>query len=360
MKALAGQGYGDDRPMTQTDQERATPPAEKQKMTLEDYIVKQEYTDNLGSEEWLVDNLVIKQHITTVIADAGGGKTSLFFFYAAPHMAERGADVWYFDADSPPSDHKMMFDYAKKHNFNFEIPDVNEGLSVDSLKKLLTKMADRQENIAGKVFIFDTLKKYVGIMSKSNNKAFFILLRRLTKLGATIILLGHADKYRDTNGNLIFEGTNDVRSDSDDLIHFSHEKTMDGGIDVTTMVDPAVGAKVRGLFKPFSFNIAQDRIVTFYSEVKTPIDLRDQNTIKATDLDILDTATNYLKQMKEPVSKTALAQHTSDMVAGQAGEKRVRKIISQHAVRKGTEQPLGTKFIYTLGKKNTHLYEVAE
>ena len=179
-------------------------------------------------------------------------------------------------------------------------------------------------------------------------------------MGATIILLGHANKYRDANGNLIFEGTNDMRSDSDDLIFFSHEKTFDGGIDVTTMIDTTIGAKVRGLFKPFSFNIDQDRRVTFYNEVKTSIDLRDLNTIKATDVNILDTATTYLSKMKVPVLQLPLSQYTRDNVAGGAGLNRVRKVISQHAVMKGELQPLGTRFVYTVGDKNKHLYELAD
>ena len=126
------------------------------------------------------------------------------------------------------------------------------------------------------------------------------------------------------------------------------------------MIDPARGAKVRGLFKPFSFHVSRDRTITFYNEVKTPVVLIDPSSKKATVLDILDTATSYLKQMKEPVSKKVLAEHTGDLLVGDAGARRVQKVLAQHAVKKGGELPLGTRFVYTLGDKHTHLYEVVE
>ena len=103
------------------------------------------------------------------------------------------------------------------------------------------------ERLDDAVFILDTLKKFIDMLDKKSVKPFFCLLRQLTALGATIILLGHANKHRDNNGNLVFEGVGDVLSDTDAMLIFERMKSAeDGGIDITTVCDPDRGAKVRG------------------------------------------------------------------------------------------------------------------
>jgi len=359
IRGLARRGYGESREKPK-DTDEAQPSCEapvKDLTTMEGFAVQRSYTENIGSEEFLIDNLVIKNHILTVIGESGAGKTAYFFFHGARHMAERGANVYYVDADSPPSDHKKMMEFREAHGFTWIIPDVNEGKSVDGFKKYLLELADSQCQIRDTVFIFDTLKKFVNTMSKDSIKTFYTLMRRLTKLGATAILLGHSNKYRDGDGNLVFEGVNDVKSDSDELIFFSHQKTHDNGTDVTTMIDSSVGAKVRGLFRPFSFHINQYREISFYDEVKTPIEL--SNTVsRAADSDILDVTAEYLALMAEPVRQNRLVEFVKDKVQGTAGKERVRKLIVQGSVKKDSHMPLGTRFVYTVGDKNIHLYEL--
>ncbi len=68
------------------------------------YAISDDYINSIGHEVFLYPNLIIKNHILTIIAESGGGKTTFLFFYVAPHIAEQGYTVLYFDADSPPSD----------------------------------------------------------------------------------------------------------------------------------------------------------------------------------------------------------------------------------------------------------------
>jgi hypothetical protein len=322
------------------------------------FVVRKDYTDSIGSEEFLIDNVVIKNHIVTIIGESGAGKTAYFFFHGARYMAERGAKVYYIDADSPPSDHKKMMEFREKHGFDWIIPDVNEGQSVEKFKKTLVDLAKSQCEMEDTVFIFDTLKKFVNTMSKDSIKRFYALMRKITKLGATVVLLGHANKYRDSDGNMIFEGVNDVRSDSDDLIFFSHHTTRDNGTDVTTMIDASIGAKVRGLFQPFSFHIDKYRDITFYDQALTPIELMNQFEMKATDTEILETATEYLSKLKEPIRQNQFIEYVRAKIEGEAGINRIRKIIIRNSILKGDPQPAGTKFIYSVGDKNVHLYEL--
>jgi hypothetical protein len=73
----------------------------------------------------------------------------------------------------------------------------------------------------------------------------------------TIILLSHTNKYDDEEGNPVFEGTGDLRADVDELIYLVPMKNPDGSLTVSTKPD-----KVRGDFKPITFDISKDREVT--------------------------------------------------------------------------------------------------
>lgn len=327
------------------------------------YAVSDDYIDGIGKEVFLYLNLIIKNHILVIIAESGGGKTTFLFFYVAPRIAEQGYTVLYFDADSPPSDHPRMKKHADEHGFQHLIPDLNQGTSVAGLVADLEAMAGDQADLSGYVLIFDTLKKFIDLMSKQSAKDFFVLMRKLTKLGATIVLPGHANKHRDSNGNLVFEGVGDVRSDCDDMIIFEKEKKHDDSIDVTTICDPNKGAKVRGLFKPFSFNISPEREITFYDTPLQLIDFSQTGTPKATDEEILTVAEQYLKDRGEPIIQSELVDYACDAVEGTAGKERVRKLIVKRAMLKDKftskeEVPLGARFVFTAGERNKRLFEL--
>jgi hypothetical protein len=286
-----------------------------------------------------------------------GGKTTIFFYHICPGLAQKGLTVWYIDLDSPPSDHKRMKATADEHGFKLLNPDSQPGQSIEGLMVSLQEIADSDTDLSNWVFVVDTLKKIANLMDKSSVKAVYKLARKLTARGATVILLGHANKYRDREGNLVFEGTGDVRADSDELIFFERTTRQDGGLDVTTVVDPDKGAKVRGLFEQISFNISADREVTTYKDPLPTIDFTATATPKATDDDIVDAARKYLIERNEPVPQRPLVQHVSDVTA--TGEKRVRQVLVQNAEAKDALTLRGLPFLYTVGLRNAHSYEVA-
>ena len=322
---------------------------------LSGYEVEKEYVDGLGKEVFLYANLIIQQHVVTIIAKSGSGKTTFFYFVVAPELARKGLTVLYIDADSPASDHKKMKAIADEWSFRFINPDTRQGNSIDSLIKHLRQIADAHSDLSDWVLFFDTLKKATDLMSKRSVKEFYQLVRKLANLGATVILLGHANKYPDSDGNMIFEGTGDVKSDSDELIFFESKKNDSGGIDVTTVVDIDKGAKVRGLFEPFSFHISKAREVSFYDQV---LDFNKESTgpQKATDEEILEAAVEYLKQVGEPLKQQPLAQYVADIT--NTGINRVRQIISKNApIKDGTQGE--DELVVSVGKNNARLYELA-
>ncbi|MGB5231528.1 MAG: DNA-primase RepB domain-containing protein, partial [Desulfoprunum sp.] len=325
---------------------------------MEAFEVKEQYVKRLGKEKVLISNLLIMQHILVIIAMSGGGKTAFVFRHVAPELARQGLTVWYCDADSPASEHKVMKEIADSHGFRFINPDTNEGTDIDGLKAAISKIADLEADLSKWVFVFDTLKKFADLMQKNAVKQFFALCRRLTSKGASVILLAHANKYRDKDGNLIAEGVNDVRSDTDELIFFERTTNPSGGIDVTTIIDPDRGAKVRGLFESFSFHVSDGREISFYKTTLPTIDRTVTATPKATDDEIIEAARQYLFSRNEPVAQRQLTQHVSDMTG--AGDKRVRQLIVQHSEPKDTLTRKGFPLVYTVGKKNAHCYEAAQ
>lgn len=324
---------------------------------LKSFEVTDEYVNRLGKEQWLFPNIIISGHLLVIIAIPGGGKTTILFNYVVPHMVSQGAKVFYIDADSPVSEHKRMKAFADENGFTLLNPTVNVGTGVDSLIQTLNEMANSGMDLSGLVFIFDTLKKFADLMSKNSVKSHFSLLRTLNSRGATCICLAHSNKYRDKDENLIPEGVGDVKNDVDDLVFFEREKKP-GGIDVTTIVDIDKGAKTRGIFKPISFHIDENRNVTMYD---TALELTERNgktTRKATENEILDIADEILRESSEPVGKTELAKRVHSVVGGLPGEQKIKDILTANSALKGSSAASRTRFVYTKGDRNSFLFSL--
>lgn len=273
-------------------------------------IVEGGYVGKIGNEEWLFINLMIKNQIVVFVAKSGGGKTTISFFFVAPYLVQHhDMTVFYFDLDSPASDHKRMFEHAGKVGTKFKwINPLTHGKGPEVIQEALEDFVKAGERLDDVVFFFDTLKKFIDMLDKKSVKPFFSLLRQLTSLGATIALLGHANKHRGTDGNLVFEGVGDVMSDSDALLFFERISNPDETVDITTICDPDKGAKVRGLYKPITFHIDKDRTVTM-KQIVTPVpDFSPGNAKKdkLTEEDILEMVVDYLKDMDRPISQSAI------------------------------------------------------
>lgn len=322
------------------------------------FEVKSEYVEKLGQEEFLIENLLIRQHILVCIAMSGGGKTAVWYRYAAPLLARKGLSVWYLDADSPASEHKAMKEIADQHQFRFLNADANLGAGINELKKALETIAASDCDLSGHVFIIDTLKKFVDLMSKGSVKEFFALCRKLTGKGATVVLLGHANKYRSKpDGHLIAEGVGDVRSDTDELIFFERQKNENtGGLNVTVDPDPDHGAKVRGIFKPFSFHIDMDRTVTLQDRLVEIPNYAASATPTATDGEILEAAVKFLAEVGEPVSQKTLVDHVRAVTG--AGYARVRTAVIANSMKEGGEGE--RRLTFTIGTRGSLNYSLPQ
>ncbi|MEJ1391468.1 MAG: AAA family ATPase [Candidatus Sedimenticola sp. (ex Thyasira tokunagai)] len=219
-----------------------------------DFVLTDEEAEMISEPEWIIENLVIQGHVIAIVAEPNGGKTTLFF-HLSGEMAESGYQVFYVNADISGGDAKSMVISAKEDGFTLMLPDM-AGQSMEQVVTRLQEMNDSGGNFESIIFIFDTLKKMTDVISKSKAKELYRLLRGLSAKGMTSILLAHTNKYKDAEGNPVFEGTADLRSDVDELIYLIPEKQPDSSMIVSTKPD-----KVRGAFTPISFELSPQREV---------------------------------------------------------------------------------------------------
>lgn len=200
--------------------------------------------------------LVVQGHICAMISKPNGGKTTIMTF-AAGEMVRAGYRVLYFNLDAGAADLKYYHQHARDHGYDLIAPDMFEGRSVHDVLEILKKLAQSDEDQSNVVMLFDTLKKFTDVMSKTHGKVFYALLRKLTARGMTAVLLGHTNKYEDQSGKPIFEGTGDLKNDIDELVYLIPIKNDDGSMTVSTVVD-----KSRAETQDETFYITPDRQVS--------------------------------------------------------------------------------------------------
>ena len=278
--------------------------------------------DAIAAPEWIIKNLIISGHIILIPAEPNGGKTTIMF-HLSEQMVKEGYDVYYVNADISGGDAKPMVSQAKSKGFTLMLPDMKAGKSMDTVISKLVDMANEDKRYDHVVFIFDTLKKMLDVINKKAAKGFFELFRILSAKGMTIILLAHTNKYKDDQGNPIYEGTGDLRADVDELIYLIPQRHDDKSMTVTTKPD-----KQRGSFEAISFNIDPNRNVTLLNEPVNTIqanqiasDLKkDQGAIDAINQAILNGST---------IQKDIISYCLENTVIG---ERAIRKTLIKYTV----------------------------
>lgn len=220
----------------------------------EGFKLSAEQAEMISDPEWVYENLIILGHVVAIAAEPNGGKTTLLM-HVAGEIAKRDYSVFYVNADIAGGEAKQLREVAELRGINLLLPDL-AGKSMSEIVSQLYRMNKPGANYSGQVFIFDTLKKMTDVINKSQSKELYTLLRSLSAKGLTIVLLAHTNKYKDSEGSPVYEGTGDLRSDVDELIYLIPERFPDKSMIVSTKPD-----KVRGAFNPISFRIDKDRQV---------------------------------------------------------------------------------------------------
>jgi hypothetical protein len=212
-----------------------------------DHTITNEDAHKMLNTTFAYPNLIPKGSITVYPSPPGGGKTAIFT-HAACVMAKTGLKVMYINADASPSQLKDQQVKADKYGFSILAPDAKNAGGVPGIMKKLQELAAYEISLSDVVIVVDTLKKFVNMLSKDDLKNFLNLLRTLVAKGATACLLAHTNKYPDKDGNLIYEGTGDIRADVDNMIYIYSSLAAPGVREATTAPD-----KTRAMFEPISF-----------------------------------------------------------------------------------------------------------
>lgn len=217
-------------------------------LTLQDEDVKK-----MAEAEFLIPDMIVRGHIAAYVAPGNGGKTTLFI-YLCEQLVAMDLNVFYINVDGSPGDLKRHFAHAAEHGYKVVAPDAKDGKSTQHVLEKLQAIARSNQRIDNVVFIIDTLKKFVDVISKREAKEFYKLMRSISVRGGTVCLLGHCNKYRDENGRPVFEGTADLRNDLDELIYLNSVQLENPKrLEVTTDPD-----KKRADFSPKSYIIYLD------------------------------------------------------------------------------------------------------
>jgi hypothetical protein len=283
-------------------------------------MMTDEEANKISSPEWAYKNLIIKGHLIAIPAEPNGGKTTIFLHVSA-ELVKCGYKVFYINADVSGTDAKLMHEQAKDASIHLLVPDFKSS----SMKKIvedLEKFNSDEADFSGAVFIFDTLKKMTDVIQKKQAKELYTLLRSMTAKGATIVLLAHTNKYKNTDGTPIFEGTGDLRSDVDELIYLIPEKHADGSMTVSTSPD-----KVRGAFVPISFEISANRMVKQLGDYVDTAQLNKDKEQFEKDASVIEVITEALLAGKP--TQTDILKHCKEYSIGRRSCDPILKRYSQ-------------------------------
>ena len=225
-------------------------------------------------------------HLIAIVGEPGCGKTTIMEFICARIKG----DITYINDDIPKSSMPEAKLRADTGGYALVIPDQRIGESIESFMEMLYKFANSGEDLTGKVFIIDTLKKITKVNNKGDAVDTYKKLRLLTSRGATVICLGHCLKYRDDEGFPVYEGTADLQADFDELV-LLHANTGDYGMVTTSLYWREQGwgpGKARAIVHPLSWTIdtENNRKVTELTEWVDTVVLGKENrqTLKSADV----------------------------------------------------------------------------
>ena len=192
------------------------------KCTLDEFLA-------LEDSEWVVDNLIIKGMINAIIAEPGAGKTTVMEHIAIRLAKRNDLRVTYVNADISTGAAKdyaiRMHEAGVFDRIDYLVPDLRDGKSMRQIVADITERAAAGQSFADEIWIFDTLKKMTDVLNKSSGAKLYDMLRSMCGKGATVVLLGHTNKYADKETGLhVYEGTGDLKSDCDVLLYLDMDR----------------------------------------------------------------------------------------------------------------------------------------
>lgn len=171
---------------------------------------------NLENDIYIFEDLALSGQITLFYGWPGTGKTIFFLYFILEAIKAKrivGEDVFYFNSDDGYQGLFTKVKLAKKFGI-YMISHHEAGVSTKQLCDMLVDIS-MDDAAKGKIVILDTLKKFADMMNKGSQANLFEVLRSFVTKGGSVVIAGHANKHKDAEGNLVYEGTSDTKNDVD-------------------------------------------------------------------------------------------------------------------------------------------------
>jgi len=181
------------------------------------------------NQDFVIPRMCLSGTMSLFYAKPNGGKT-LFILSQLVEQVRAGKldpkKVLYINSDDNMGGIEAKTGIAEAHGILMISPDHankvlnktrGKGHEIMDRPRIveLIEMLGSEDDAKGTVVVLDTLKKFSDVMSKSSQTSLYKALRMAVANNVTIIMLGHANKHLNNNGNLIFEGVGDVLADID-------------------------------------------------------------------------------------------------------------------------------------------------
>ncbi len=183
----------------------------------------------------IVDGVFFMGQVLSIVARPNGGKTLLAQHWASI-MAQNGYRVIYIYEDADMNGYRMASMRGEEFGYSVMSSFANIGQTPQTILNRLREISERSESLHNVVVIVDTLKKFTEVLSKPENKAFFSLMRGVAMKEGSVLLLGHANKYLDDNGKLVYEGTGDMLSDVDSMYYLYDDGNKKADVRKATLI----------------------------------------------------------------------------------------------------------------------------
>jgi hypothetical protein len=263
---------------------------------MKELTVTQEQVDKIENAEAIFLNLIFHQQSHIWVAEPNGGKTALAS-YAAGVLADAGYCVHYFNLDSSAPDLKYYQAMADKGGYDLIAP-LADGTANEDCIELIDLILAGSGDLSDVVMFFDTLKWFAPLNDKERSKAFYAKQRALTRRGATLISLAHANKHRGEDGVLIPEGTGDLKSDCDNMtLFYSVYDPVTDRQTVSSKSKASDGGKERGRIVDITFEIdKQTRELTIADEYVDTKSASEKHRQESEDLPLIDAIKEILAE----------------------------------------------------------------
>ena len=290
------------------------------KRLARDLTVTDEQVREIEDSKPLWNDTIFHQKSHIWIAPPNGGKTTIATA-AARELVNQGFEVLYINLDAGAADLKYYQAEASIDGYSLVAP-LLEGSSESDCVGLIEALT-QADDLAGVVVFMDTLKKFAGVISKHESKRLYQKIRAITVRGGTVIALGHTNKHKDSDGQLIYEGTGDLKSDFE-IMMFMYPSKQSERLVISTEFD-----KERAKVKPHTFSIGPDRDVSLEGEYINTREIENQRLREEAEQEVVD----FIRKLMVAGSVNQSEVISACRESGVGGAKQVTRILRAYKDR---------------------------